>query len=198
MGYRSRLGRVKKTERDKFMGLSHDEADETLEEYFDPNSARDAGALYRPYFHEQFIELGKYCQFDIAPEPFYDGFNIQEECEAEFHILTKQGLKQIIREYHKAVEEHYQELRTKMDSNDPNDIHDVKIFLSNRQREWDLEKSDSYAHVCEMSPYYLDSDDSKRDGFIARSWNYEYQVFNLSYIYSTFDWDNDYLIYSAW
>jgi len=27
---------------------------------------------------------------------------------------------------------------------------------------------------------------------------YEYAIFNLVYIYRTFDWENDYLIYSGW
>ena len=198
MGYRSRLGRVAKKDRDCYMGKSHDECEQLLEDSF---PAGDSGALYRPYFHEQFIELGKYCQFDIAPEPFYTGFNIEETEESEFHILTKDGLKQIIREYHDNVQKNYEEHVANLEGDDPRKREDALQFLKNRAREWNLEQNEMYLtarHPFEMYPYYLDTEESKRDGFIARSWNYEYQVFNLTYIYSSFDWENDYLIYSAW
>mgnify|MGYP000937767827 CR=1 FL=1 len=91
MGYRSRLGRVAKVERDRYLNRSHEECTEILEQRY-PN---ECPALYRPPFHEQFIELGKYCEFAITPEPFYNGFNLEEAEECEFHILPKEGLKQI-------------------------------------------------------------------------------------------------------
>ena len=196
MGYRSRLGRVAKSDRERYMGKSYDACEITLEESY-PDG--DEGALYRPHFHEQFIELGKYCQFEIAPEPFYDGFDIGEECESEFHILSKYGLKQIIREYHENVATRYKELFEQLEDGQTGEVTN---FLRSRMNEWSFERCDMYKnaeHPFDMSPYYLDSEPSQvTDGFIARSWQYEYQIFNLTYIYRTFDWENDYLIYSAW
>ena len=197
MGYRSRLGRVAKVDRERYMGLSHEASEELLEESF---PAGDSGALYRPYFHEQVIELGKYCQFEIAPEPFYTGFDIGVE-ESEFHILSKAGLKQIIREYHENVQKNYEDHVAALEGDDERLRMDALQFLKGRARDWNLQDSDKYLeapHPFEMMPYYLDREESKRDGFIASSWQYEYQIFNLTYIYSTFDWENDYLIYSAW
>jgi hypothetical protein len=201
MGYRTKLGRIAKEERTQFMGKSCDECQRILDDrYPDENYV----SLYYPPAHTQLIELGKYCQFEVQPEPFYNGFNIQEECETEFHILTKEGLHQIIREYHQKVHENYKTMLASVENPDLInrwDDNDPKQFLERRVREWDLEQNEAYLnapHPIEMYPYYLNQPADKRDGFIAQSWQFEYQVFNLTFIYSTFDWDNDYLIYSAW
>ena len=197
MGYRSRLGRVAKVERDRYLNRSHEDCTEILEQRY-PN---ECPALYRPPFHEQFIELGKYCEFAITPEPFYNGFNLEEAEECEFHILTKDGLKQIIREYHDNVQKNYEEHVAALEGDDPLAKEVALQFLKDRAREWNIEQTDRYLeapHPFEMMPYYLDTEENKRDGSIARSWQYEYQIFNLTYIYSSFDWENDFLIYSAW
>lgn len=203
MGYRSKLGRIAKSERTKFMGKSYDECQSILEGLHpDENYV----SLYYPPEHQQLIELGKYCDFDIQPEDFYDGFNIMEECETEFHILTKEGLHQIIKEYHLKIQENYDRMVQALESPDSMEPWehretDPLTFLKRRAREWNLEENEAYLnspHAIEMYPYHLNREPEKRDGFIVQSWQYEYQIFNLTFIYSTFDWENDYLIYSAW
>ena len=64
---------------------------------------------------------------------------------------------------------------------------DVQVFINSKAREWGNKF---------LNPYYLDEETT--DGAIVKSWEYEYAIFNLVYIYRTFDWENDYLIYSAW
>lgn len=63
----------------------------------------------------------------------------------------------------------------------------IKNHLRGKAEEW----SGKY-----IRPYYLDEDNT--DGEIVSSWKIEYAIFNLVYIYRTFDWKNDYLIYSGW
>jgi hypothetical protein len=169
MGYRSRLGKVNKKEKDKFTGKSYEEVCEMLPDTCTP---------YFPEFHTQLYELGKYFDFTKGTTPFYD-FDIEEECEAEFFIMTKEQLKELIEEYHDLVYQNYEKLAQGKG--------DAQSFLESRAREW----CGKY-----LSPYYLDEE--KTDGAIVSSWQYEYAIFNLVYIYRTFDWEQDYLIYSAW
>lgn len=173
MGYRARLGRVEKTEKARFAGKTCEEAEEMMEESY---------SCYRPGFHFELYELGKYCEFDIKPESFYD-FDVEKECECEFHILSKDGLKQIIAEYHEKVASNYREISEK---------GEWRQFIESRNREWN--KKSSYG----MLPYKLDEDPQRGDGNLINSWQYEYGIFELVSIYRTFDWEKNYLIYSAW
>jgi len=168
VGYRLRLGRVNKSEKHIFTGLSIDEVQNMIGDTFAP---------YRPPFHTELFEIGKYVDYAKHVRPFYD-FDIVEECEAEFHIMRKEGLKLIIDDYHDKVFQNYKDMENSKD---------IESFISRRTKEWSKEYS---------LPYYLD--EKECDGFIVRSWQFEYSIFNLVYIYRTFNWKNDYLIYSGW
>ena len=169
MGYRSRLGKVAKIEKDRFNGKTHDEVEQLLGEYNSP---------YYPDFHTQLYELGKYYNFTKGKIPFYS-FDIEEIYETEFYIMTKDELKELIREYHDLIYQYYEKLAQGKDN--------VDEFIRSKARQWCAKSID---------PYWLDQE--KTDGAIVRSWEYEYAIFNLVYIYRTFDWETDYLIYSAW
>jgi len=169
MGYRARLGKVAKKEKEKFIGLSYEEAEKLI----DKNSA-----VYRPQFHTQLYELGKYFNLTQGTIPFYD-FDLEKECETEFYIMSKEQLKELIEEYHDLIYQNYEHLAQ--------GNKNVQMFINSRAREW-----------CSnfLNPYYLDEEET--DGELVGSWQYEYSIFNLVYIYRTFDWETDYLIYSAW
>lgn len=189
MGYRSRLGCVSKCEKDRFSGLGYEDA--IIE------NGGDDYSLYYPPFHEELYELGKYFSFldEKYISSFYD-FDIEKETECEFYILSKEGLKEIIENYRKCIFESYNNLfniynniiNNKEDISFENpDVSDIGCYFSEKMREWNNE-------FCR--PYWLD--EKKSDGNIVKSWRSEYAIFNLVDIYRTFDWDNDYLIYSAW
>lgn len=170
MGYRGRLGKIKKTIRDKYFGKSYNEVESMLNDNESP---------YRLDSHTQLYELGKYIEYNEDFEPFYS-FDIYEECESEFHIMKKEDLKNIIEDYHNKILEYYKDLK---EGNE-----DIDVFLNGKINEWNSPFN--------LRPYYLDQE--KTDGFIVSSWKYEYAIFNLVYIYRSFDWENDFLIYSAW
>ena len=170
MGYRSRLGKICKAERDKYKNKTYEEAQQIVGE---------DNSLYYPPEHKELYEIGKYADYNKGLEAFYN-FDIYKMCESEFHIMTKENLLEIIRDYHKKIYQGYKELEEGKDSSE---------FIKSRVREWGRNGFD-------IQPYYLDQ--KKTDGEIVRSWQYEYAIFNLVYIYRTFDWENDYLIYSAW
>lgn len=171
MGYRARLGKIAKKERDKYKGKTYLEVYDMLPE----------DAPYRPLEHTQLYELGKYVEYGEGLEPFYD-FDVYEECEAEFHIMTKEKLRDIIKDYHYKNHKYFKDLY------EGDDLEQIKNYLRTKLREWGDSSS--------RQPYWLDQKNT--DGEIASSWLYEYAIFNLVYIYRTFDWKNDYLIYSAW
>lgn len=169
MGYRARLGKIPKKEKDKFDGKNYDESKKLLSE---------GRRIHTPDSYTQLIELGKYFNFKKGEINFYS-FDIYKECESEFYIMTKENLKELIYDYHENIHIMYERLAKGLD--------DRQKFLNSKVREWDNKFID---------PYYLDEEDT--DGEIVKSWSYEYSIFNLVYIYRTFDWKNDYLIYSAW
>jgi len=183
MGYRLRIGRVPKRSRLRFLGLDHAHADMLIDE---------DDSLYYPAFHEQLYEIGKYVDFNDGLEPFYTGFDIEAECEAEFHIMQKADLKRILEVYHELIWQNYIELANRegecLDDEDGGTSR-IQRFLESRAREW----NNGFGLV----PYRLD-EPIGCDGEITGSWQYEYAIFNLVYIYRTFDWDNDYMIYSGW
>ena len=173
MGYRSRLGKITKTEKERFSGKSSEDVEAMLSEDEAP---------YRLETHTELYEIGKYADYGEHTTPFY-AFDIYKEFESEFAIMGKEGLKAIITSYHEKILKNYEELRKGTES--------VENFLNSRIREWG-EKCGEW----NMLPYYLDEE--RTDGEIVKSWQDEYAIFNLVYIYRTFDWENDYLIYSAW
>jgi hypothetical protein len=169
MSYRSRLGKIAKTEKEKYKGKSYEEVAAMMGEDF---------VCYRPNAHTELFELGKYFEFTKGKINFYD-FDIEDETECEFYIMSKEDLKELIYDYHEIIYNFYERLAKGKD--------DVQAFVDGQAREWCSKFS---------NPYYLDEETT--DGEIVKSWKYEYSIFNLVYIYRTFDWENDYLIYSAW
>jgi hypothetical protein len=133
---------------------------------------------YRPPGHTQLYEIGKYLVFETEElSDFYD-FDISE---SRFSILTKEGLKKLIQLFASWVEESYKKLTTAT-------FEELKIHARQMHMEWE--------NCFDYHPYVLDQENP--DGEMAHSWKHEYAIFNLVYIYRTFDWENDYLIYSAW
>lgn len=173
MGYRARLGKIAKFEREKYRGKTEEEVESMMQEDEAP---------YRLKAHTQLYEIGKYVDLKGEAEPFYD-FELKEE---EFHILTKEQLKDIIDWYHQSTYDYFKGLLNKIEKGNYTEVED---HIQGKVLEW--EKND-----WEVYPYYLDQEFT--DGVVVRSWKIEYSIFNIVHIYRNFDWGNDYLIYSGW
>jgi len=174
MGYRIRLGKKPKTVKAKYAGKTEEELDGRYGENDGEN--KYFSAAYPPE-HTELYEIGKHVDYNQHTESFYD-FKLEDQ---EFLIMTKEGLANIINEYHKSIFEYYSKL----------DKDNFENHIRSKVNEWDVEKPFG------LKPYRLEEPDDC-DGFITGSWKIEYAIFNLVYIYRTFDWDNDYLIYSGW
>lgn len=133
--------------------------------------------LYYPPAHTQIYELGKHVNFanqSGKSEPFYS-FDIYDECKSEFCILNKEGLEFIIDEYHKIIKGYFNDMKPE----------EFEGYIRSKRGEWD--------NKFNLKPYSIDTNKE----FIG-SWKYEYAIFTLVEIYRSFDWEDDYLIYSAW
>lgn len=181
MGYRVRLGRFPKVAHKKYAQFkSEQEAQEWFEEH------DSSSAPYRPAEHQELVELGKYVdykddRFNIVP--FYD-FDLDEN---DFVIVDRDFLLHIIEEYRANTVKWYQELDEAISAGDVNQVHH---HVKNKVSEWESRYYDNLK--------LDDHEGGDEDGRLTRSWKYEYAVFNLLFILHTFDWDNDYLIYSGW
>lgn len=164
MGYRIRLGKVSKEDAEKYRKMSERELVSTFGEGF---------AYYRPPFHTELYEIGKYVDFPEFRTPFYC-FELDED---EFDVMHKRGLERIIESERADIGEYYTQLRTDKDA--------WERHINSTADEW--------AGTFNLCPYDMDSAKP-----LVRSWKREYAIFTLVQLYREFDWDNDLLIYSGW
>lgn len=174
MGYRNRLGKIPKTEQVKYQHLTEWDNDDV--------------APYRQL--DGFIEIFElgigYSREEIKAKDFFS-FDIYSECEAEFYILEKEGLKYIIDDLHKHILEGFTKLR---DSCSQGDTDHVFSYLQGKVWEWEINNFG-------VKPYYIEPKEGS-DGKLVSSYKMEYIIFELALIYNTFDWENDFLIYNGW
>lgn len=197
MGYRLSLGKIAK----KYKSEKYDNC-VTIEEY---NKIYNNQFKF-PVEYIELYELGKYIDNTKWYKRAFFNFNLFEQEECEFWIIPKETLAKIIDDTRKDVAEYYKELAEaykRIDTFDPNknlnpyerfkitqDKRKINSELHSKQTTWNAEFG--------LFPYYLDQPPEKCDGFLTSSWTKEYNIFNLVYIYRTFDWKNDYLILSGY
>lgn len=164
MGYRLRLGKVSRECADRYRKMSLGELAAEFGKDF---------AEYRPPFHTQLYELGKYVDFPEFRTAFYS-FEIED---AEFDVMHKRGLERIIESEHEFLSEYYVELME--------DKEGWERHIRSMADEW----KNNFG-IC---PYALDKAKP-----LVQSWKREYGIFMLVQLHREFDWDNDLLIYSGW
>lgn len=192
MGYRVRLSCFPKKDADLIRNMSK-EALETLFHNTD-------NALYRPAKCQELYEIGKYPDFSNSLMTNFYSFELDEE---EFKIVSKESLQILINQYKAEIASNYQnlvdnfkkEFQPLFDRKDKSvtkmevsfdSLAPLWILLSNKQHDWT------------RPSYDLLQWKNGLDGEMTRSWSMEYAIFNLMFIYKTFDFENNYLIYSGW
>ena len=174
MGYRVKLGSLpKSTETNKLRDMTPEEALSFYDYRLD--------ACYRPEELTHLYEIGKSVSYVNGTfEAFHNKFDCYEWHEAEMYILTKESLITIIQQQEKEVADYYKRL---LDEKDPDEIHS---YLFGKSNTWRNKFFSSIQY------------EEDKDGEMTRSWYTDYAIFNLVYILKTFDFENNYLIYSGW
>lgn len=194
MGYRVRVGKINKKVAEGFRHNTHT----ILKEHFE--NRRDN--FYYPEQHTELYEMGKHVDFTTVcteRQPFYTQFNVYEEEECEFEIITQNDLKAIINEYCKWNQEYFsglweewiaaiKDIPLEEDVTIPRELAGkLSSHLSSKHHAWEPR--------WRLCPVKFEP---STDGEMTGSWLIEYAIFNLIHILKTFDWENDYLIYSGW
>lgn len=203
MSYRNYIGSIPKREYNKIKKFTKDEFFEYKKEDVDDGHIGVYDVCSRPYLHE----LGKYVdEFDKKLyKPVFKNKELQRYFteEHDFYLVDKPFLEAVINHYRDLIKEYYTK-QLKVFTNDigraftiPNkkDLTDEHIdaLILNTVHVRDMALEWGVAGWFENSQPYDLSDDSRKE--ITNSWKYEYVIFQLIYIYRTFDWKRNVMIY---
>ena len=214
MGYRLYFGRVPKKGNSWLRKASHDEL---AKKFADPEDAEDGKLNFRSASFPLLEELhcvGKRPNFNYSHLKNFFAFEDQDE---DFLLADKEFLAMVIDSYRESTYEYYKSMRDVMlpilksktpgedltklidSAKNPESIDSdaykkfealeaIRTKLHTAVFEW---AKDVKGHT---QMYDLNDLDST-DDFMTASWSYEYTIFNLIYLYKTFDWKKYYLIF---
>lgn len=209
MGYRLRIGKISKIAHEKYKDL------ETEEDVQRVAGLDDGEGVYRclPEYTELY-EIGKYVDHSVNTTPFFK-FDLPEN---DFSIASKEWLLDLIEQYRVKIHAWYVFLNQAIDAKRipkgcavPSECKAIngvvyslnQIFIENEiygpqspvsGLHDQIEKRATLWSGKFVKPYILEEGTKE----LTRDWSYEYSIFNLLYILHTFDWENDYMIYSGW
>lgn len=189
MGYRYRLGKITKKERDKYITSDYKEVIKLT----NIHKEEDYSLHTLPEHHELLIiDFPK--KFNaVFIKPFFEKFNLNDMNGHEFNIMTKEGLKSLIDHYHNEITSNLKR-ELKQIEDEP---RSAEFLIRQKIEKWNFKIQNKL-----ITPYILKNDDQHildlQDGQIAVDGCLEYQIFNLVFIYNTFDWENNFLILNGW
>lgn len=225
MGYRTYIGVIPKRQYNKIKGLTVDELYTYFEknrydedgDYDDYISVRDFGT--------ELYEFGKYTDFEPpkgSVKRFFTKKETQKDFEGdnEINIVTKEFFAYIIMTYAEKVRKYYSDMNNvffdekgwpkseliktmKVEYNYPNNKTRFDFSKATEEEQDALPKI--FEHIRSMGqewgvtsffkdslPFDLGED---RSATVSHSWKYEYAIFELVYLYKTFDWKRNHLYY---
>ena len=117
-----------------------------------------------------------------------------EHPDCDYYSITKEGFKMIILEYRQRVIDY---MKASLDLyQHPEDKDKEKHwFTLDLVKEWEHEISE-WEHTYlgddgEKCYFNIDLSDKKR---VSSSWMYKFAIFDMIFIYKTFDWENDLMV----
>lgn len=208
MGYTEEIYKVKKENVDKIRSLTPKE----LVDFFKANCKEGDSNLisdleedesYHVWFPAILNALDGIRVFDFGKDYenaddmhengeslFVDKDTIEEYGDYSPYIITKEALRNAIEFYRQKIEKYYKSLLlSEEDFKKYQEEHFVNVETNAKRRERDIKQK-----VCEWSnqkypPYNLDGDN------MINSWLYEYDIFELVFVYKTTNWDEECLIF---
>jgi hypothetical protein len=193
MGYRNYLQSIPMEIGNKIRSMTEEELKKAYGE------GDDEGVFVSPYHlpTKEIYEFGKY--WDGANEKdkvcFFLNLGTHKymNSDHEVSLVNENFVKSQIEFLHKEIGDYYQELydalSSGLENKDISVIEKSHLFSCIRNKlncNW---KSD-YG----FTPYSLD----KGIPDLVKSDSYEYQIFDLVRIYKTFDFDNNYMLFTGW
>lgn len=191
MSYRLYLYKISNEDYEKINNLNKKEL---FNKYTVSNELEDGYISIQDLAGKQIFELGKFFNFDI-----YDGikqlttpFFTDEEVEEEFNdgnqnlkVVPKEVIKLIIKYYCKEVFNEFN-----FDENNLEEVEEAKskavLHYYHYKKIWDPAN--------DYGPCNLDENSDN----ICDVYNWEYNVFELTRIYKTFDFNNNKLIFAGY
>lgn len=194
MSYREKLLKLPKKYKSKYENLFYDELSYAIK------ADNDGGFINLPE-DTDLLTLSYKVDTDFPfLEVFFNNIDIKSESETRYSILTKEGLKTLIESYSDNVQSLIEQEIKDLECMDINDSDKVLLMISqlrNKKDHWQYQLGDRV-----LRPYKLVDEnntlDDMSDGQIVSHGSVNYQIFNLVFIYNTFDWDSDYLILNGW
>jgi spore coat polysaccharide biosynthesis protein SpsF (cytidylyltransferase family) len=194
MGYRERLSKLPKEISERFRDI---ESYEELNKVLGFDKEKDE------YFHsfkeekELLYLMTSINEDDKEVEDFFNKFSYNEYSGNRYQVLSKEGLKKIIEQYDDEIVAYMDEC-LENEKKSPGLIHS---FAERKRDYWRMDRFGNSDFAAKMKPYILKTEDKDledNDGQIVSLPYMEYQIFNVVFIYNTFDWDKYDLILTGW
>lgn len=189
MGYLVRLGKIAKSEHIKYQGKTFDECTAII---------GDNECLYRLPEHKELYDIGKTTAFESHHLVDFYSFDIYDLTESDFRILPREGLLHIIEMYRAEISAYYSEMYKEFGKACEENDGEGDLTIP-RELAGQLASALRMKHVGWANPHcpIANVDDEVKPS-VSSSWQMEYAIFNLVHLLKTFDWENDYMIYSGW
>ena len=188
MAYRTYFMKIKRSVVDEVKDMAH----EQLVKRFMPETEQDDLSLrYLPIC--QIFELGQLTDKDTAKRIYEKGvplFNRKgvQDGQEEYapYVVGKEGLLELINVFQEKITRFYEDL--KVDDGE----FDYPSLTAERKQELHINKM--IRNWKNGNPVDLDANSDR----IVRSWDYEYQIFELVRILKTFDFEKDTIVVMGW
>lgn len=201
MGYRFHLDSISKDELALMQSCKDiEELQQKVPQLFEPDDDDDdptkLNCCWHNYPSKYLYDLGPLYHFD-QPGPMFNAcipIFKDEIVKADYsfndydlHIFTKEAFEIMIRKYQQVNSDYFKNLS----ENRMSYTRDSKQNISNNLLRYELKGIASDI----KASWFIDFD---KKGSVTGSDRYIFTIFNLMYIYKTFDWDNNVIVMSGW
>jgi hypothetical protein len=178
MGYRNYLGKISIDKYNEIKNLNK-------EELLSYHKLDEDDYLSRREFISEVYELGKYVDnfSNDLKSPFFlrEELNLRYNEDSELYLVEKKFFLEVINYYKRKIQTFYAEYAKGIREDNKETISKANRHIERMSLEW---------NSFDNTVINLDNPEQ-----ITGSWMYEYAIFQLVYLYNTFNWETDKLVY---
>ena len=114
---------------------------------------------------------------------------LHEDEDCDYYSITKEGFKMIILEYRRRVIDYMKASLNLYNHPEEKDSDSLNLVSEweHEIREWESE----FIENGETNYFNIDLSDRN---MVSGSWKYKFAIFDMIFIYKTFDWENDLMV----